>query len=275
MCAVVQWKKESQQCVPLLGIFRGRSAVTLQLFHPCPVTGTCIANFGSRASTAIYSYLYHCHNFLGETVQKRENCNYINKLELVHIIVSEIMLFEFMHSLGTLPQIKWLYYLYFCFSLRHCQPLYLPRTRNNLKQISWTSSGTTKDTGYLFATWNYGGPAFLNLLRYYHVTQLWTIASWVILPAYNCWTEIEKLWLASVLPKNVLWNADADITSSTLLPPMSLLRGLWRMLKHKHPPMSKASILTAFLFNLKVAHSPTSQMSSPWMLQRLFTLATW
>lgn len=46
------------------------------------------------------------------------------------------------------------------------------------------------------------------------------------LPAYNRWTQIDKLWLAPFHPKNPLWNA--VVRSSSLLHTMALLRNIWR-----------------------------------------------
>lgn len=115
-----------------------------------------------------------------------------------------------------------------------------------------------------------GGLAFPHLHRYYQAAQLRAVASWVTLPAYNRWTQIDKLWMAPIHPNNLLWNSNVDVPSTSLLHTMNLLRTIWRQLNRKTPLQSEASLLMAFHYHPKLPDSLTSQMIAPWLQRNLF-----
>lgn len=106
--------------------------------------------------------------------------------------------------------------------------------QKHCKLIYWILCGPIKATGswkfVLFASWSDTGLAFLNLLTYYHATQLRAMASWSTLYAHNRWTEIEKLWVAPVHLNNLLWNAEVPVAPGRLLFSMSFLRNSWKAL---------------------------------------------
>ncbi|PIO09146.1 hypothetical protein AB205_0071860, partial [Aquarana catesbeiana] len=115
-----------------------------------------------------------------------------------------------------------------------------------------------------------GGLSFPDLTKYYQATQLRTLASWFTQRSYNKWTEIEKLWMAPVHPNHMLWNAEVKVGSTQLLGPMLHLSTLWRKLSRLYKLRSESSLLTSFLYNLRLPAGLTHQMSYPWATRNLF-----
>lgn len=67
----------------------------------------------------------------------------------------------------------------------------------------------------LYAPREQVGLAFSHFAKYYLAAQLHSVSSWCTLYMYNCWTIIEKLWLAPVHPISMLWSSEAMLSSPT------------------------------------------------------------
>lgn len=108
-------------------------------------------------------------------------------------------------KMAILPKI-----LYYFMILSILVPtVHLRNLQADLQNSMWNYKHHRIGNSMLFEFRNDRGVAFPNLMQYY-VTQLKATASWVPLPVFNCWTEIDKLWLASKHPNNLLWNTDVD-----------------------------------------------------------------